>query len=229
MKNLLKKIWPQLSDRNLILLGEIHGIKENIKIIKIFTETFIAEKIPIVLTFEWPHSLNKEINDFIGLRSKKFLWQNWKFYYYGDGRISREHIALLKWLRLINKGLPQKMRIVVNCFDYEEDDWNKRDKKMANNLKMLYHKNPNKKILAIMGNLHASKSKEAKVVPLGFNLRFLNPLSIKLEYDSGKFFNIGLKKINPSRKPVKSLNIKQYNGKEFDYKLIIPKAHPVSL
>jgi hypothetical protein len=116
------KFGKKLLNKRFILIGEVHGAKENLIIIKSFLSFFIKQKISVILALEWPNNLNSEINKYL-TKNKKLRWQVWQFSKTPDGRISKEHLVLLKWLR--NK----KLRVV--CIDEGGLNWNDRDNTMA--------------------------------------------------------------------------------------------------
>ncbi len=217
-----------------IILGETHGIKENVIILKKFVEFYLKQNKCIILAFEWPKKLTTEINKYLCGKNKKINWEKWEFIAYNDGRISREHIKFLGWLKIKNKSLSKKLKVHVYCFDERGNTWNKRDKQMARNLFFLLKKNSQCKIVMIMGNLHARKKKfligREKYIPLASYLPEKCVISFKLKYVSGYFFNFSLKKIklNKKEKLMKSFLIKRSRDLNFDYEIIIQKAHPIT-
>lgn len=226
----LSKLKEKIQASNFIFIGEIHGIKENLTITKNFLNFFKREKIPVILALEWPKELTVEINNFLQKKKNKLDWQNWRFSKSPDGRISKEHLDFLKWLR--GKG------IMLICFDEGGLMWNQRDKKMAQNIFNFYKRNKSKKILAIMGNLHAKKKDfkfENKIYkPLSLYFSNKKLLTIKLEYLSGSYFNIKSKRIIPKNKTKDVLKLFKFNIKKskspfFDYMIFIKKAHSVKI
>ncbi|MBI4993558.1 hypothetical protein HZC33_01180 [Candidatus Wolfebacteria bacterium] len=215
-----------------ILIGEIHGIKENIEILKSIIQSYLKSKNnnKLILALEWPYQLTDEINKYIDNNLTQLKWQKWDFIKNNDGRISKEHILFLKWLKNINRNLLKNKKIKIQCFDVIEKKWNKRDKKMANILLKL-KKRKNIQLVAIMGNFHASKMVfyfgGNKYIPLGSYFPLDTTISIKLEYCSGYFYNEYSKKI-PSHKninTIKKSKLQKNKKSEYDYIFLIKKAH----
>lgn len=215
-----------LSKIKFLLIGETHGIHENIIILKIFTNAYFSTNKKFAIGFEWPSILSSEINQYISGEIDKLSWRNWKFINDKDGRISKEHIAFLLWLRNKNLALPQSREISIICFDENSKQWNERDKKMAQNLKK--SKIP---VIAIMGNLHAQKTKfnfgKEKYMPVGFRLSGENSVAIKIGYLSGKFYNHGIKNIQ--RTKGMKLGLVKGEGDDFNYFYVVKEAHPIEL
>src|SRR5581483_9599923 len=134
------------ASKKFLLIGEIHGVRENLDILKCFIIPHLAKKKKITVGFEWPARLSQEINDYISGKTKKIFPRKWKFAHNRDGRISKEHVQFLSWLR--------KNKITVLCFDESLRSWNERDRAMAQNLQKA-----SGNIIAITGNLHARKRK----------------------------------------------------------------------
>ena len=209
-----------------LLIGEIHGIHENINVLKIFVNAYFSTNKRFAIGFEWPSALSDEINQYILGEVDKLSWKKWKFVNDKDGRISKEHIAFLSWLRKKNLAFSSKKRILVICFDENSKQWNERDKRMSQNLEKA--KMP---VIAIMGNLHAQRTKfnfeKEKYTPIGFHLSGRNMIAIKINYLSGKFYNYGIKKIQRT-KGIK-LGLIKNDGNDFDYFYVVKEAHPIGL
>ncbi|MCK6463018.1 MAG: hypothetical protein L6Q29_04375 [Candidatus Pacebacteria bacterium] len=216
VKNVLLK-------NRLIVVGEIHGAKENIFFIKKILSFYNKNDIPITLAMEWPSELTEEINRYI-FKKGKLNWLSWKFSESPDGRISKEHLDLIKWLRAKN--------IKLVCFSVGGLSWNERDKKMAENILAEYNQNKEVKILVCAGRLH-SRSKDfdfgkEKYTPLGYYLPKNETIFFELDYLSGNYFNVGLKKIRSKKINVKK-DISIIKNKNNIFKVIIKKATPVHI
>jgi len=224
------KLKKDILKANFIILGETHGIKENLDVVKYFINFFTDQKIPVIFAIEWPHNLNSEINEYIRKDKNAIDWKSWIFSKSPDGRISKEHLKFLEWLK--------KKQIQIRCFDNSGKNWNDRDKKMAMDIVDLFKKNKDHKVLAFMGSLHAKKH------PFEFNDRKCKPLtsylpkdktvSFKISYSSGSYFNMSFKKIEPTNK-IKSLSKKSEIIKskdkdcDYDYEIILNKATPITI
>src|SRR3989338_1084199 len=153
MTDLDFRSFPQ---KQFILLGEMHGARENIEILNMFIEWATQLEEPLILGLEWPEQLTEEINNYV-LGASSLSWSSWEFIKHKDGRISQEHIAFLEWLKDFNSRLDLAKKITIQCFDIEAEKWNERDKKMADVL--LKRKSEGVRFIAIMGNFHAKKEK----------------------------------------------------------------------
>lgn len=218
---------------NIILVGEIHGIKENVEVLRSLVSSYLRNMRDrrLVLAFEWPHELTGEISTYLKNRAP-LDWRKWNFRTYHDGRISREHINFLKWVKKVNKKLPRNCVILVRCFDVGAKRWNERDKKMA---RLLLRGGISKNVTAIamMGNLHARRKKFSlegvQYIPLGYHMPRNAAVSVKLEYLSGSFYNMSLKKISPKKKNAAAMSrLEKINKKlGYDRTCFLERAHPV--
>lgn len=221
----MTKINP--SKIKFLLIGEIHGIRENLKILKVFVDLYFKKKINFIIAFEWPAYLSREINDYILGKTNILAWKGWEFINNRDGRISKEHIAFLSWLRKKNIKLSKDQDCVsIICFDENADKWNERDRLMGNNIKKA-----ERNVIAIMGNPHAAKSKfkldKERHVPLGYHLPRKQTVAVKIIYRTGKFYNHGIHNIRKQDRAKLGLS-KSKKVAGFDYVYMINMAHPTS-
>jgi len=220
------KIKKDVLNANFIVLGETHGIKENLDVAKCFINFFTDQKIPVIFATEWPCNLNSEINEYIKKDKSIMGWKSWLFSRSPDGRISKEHLRFLRWLK--------KKQVQIRCFDNSGKNWNDRDKKMAMDIMNFSKKNKDHKILAFMGSLHAKKHyfelNNKKCKPLTSYLPKNKTISFKISYLSGRYFNMFIKKIKPTNK-IKSLNkkVKIIKSKDYDCEIILNKATPITI
>jgi hypothetical protein len=89
-------------------------------------------------------------------------------------------------------------------------------------------------ILAIMGNLHAQKEKvkfdKKYHTPLALNLPLEDLINFKIDYICGKFFNHLLQTFEEKNKcEEKGIYIEPSKTKNFDYRIIVPHAHSITL
>ena len=183
-------LQKEILSKDFIILGETHGIKENLDITKFFLKFFIDQNISIFFAIEWPINLEIEINDYL-LKKSSLNWKRWVFSRSPDGRISKEHLKFLGWLK--------KKQIPIKCFDDNGKNWNDRDKKMAKNITDIHTKNKKSKIIILLGNLHAKKhffDLNGKIFrPTASYLPKNKTISFKINYLSGQYFNMFIKKI----------------------------------
>lgn len=221
-------IQKEILSKDFIILGETHGIKENLDITRCFIKFFIDQNISVFFAIEWPANLDAEINDYVRKNKNGLNWKRWLFSKSPDGRISKEHLKFLGWLK--------KKQILIKCFDDNGKNWNDRDKKMVKNIVNVHVKNKNHKIVALMGNLHAKKHSfdlNGKICrPLASYLPKNKTVSFKINYLSGQYFNMFIKKIE-SNKNIKIWNEKKIitksKDKAYDYEIVLKKATPISI
>lgn len=226
----LKKI----KGKKIILLGEMHGVAENVEIVKTFIASLEAKNISVLIALEWPTKINSDVQSFLNNMKTVLPWQNWDFAQDKDGRISKEHVAFLRWLKKRNKFLSPDKRHDIFCFSEECKSWNTRDFKMAQNINYILNNRSQKIILAIMGNLHAQKKKfilDGKVhLPLAAHLSKKDIIAFKCDYRCGSFFNHTLQFFKSCKKCAnKNIFIKPVPIEEFDFYIVVPCAHAVTL
>ncbi len=178
-------ISEEILNSNFVLVGELHGVKQNVQVIKSMVELVIKNGKSVLLAFEWPLTEVevKNINDYITSSTDSFPMS--PFFVDSDGRFSIGHVMLFKYLRENNNT----SNVSIHCFDslgfsenYEEE--------MAQKLLEL-KQNDNTVIIAETGVMHARRRKyfdsnERAQVPMGFYVsEKYKTLSIFLRYLSG--------------------------------------------
>ena len=224
----------KIKEKKIILLGEMHGVIENVEIIKTLVTSLEAEGISIVIALEWPTKINSDIQAFLNNTKTTLPWQNWDFVQDKDGRISKEHVAFLEWLKKRNKALLSDKKHDIFCFSEEHKSWNTRDLKMAQNINSILNNHSQKIVLAVMGNLHAQKKElifDGEVhIPLATHLPRKDIIAFKCDYRCGSFFNHTLKFFKSCKEcDNESIFIKPAPTEEFDYYIVVPCAHAVTL
>lgn len=222
-----------VKNKKLILLGETHGVKENIEVIKEFVYFLEKKGVPVTVALEWPLDINSEIQSFFN-NDVELKWQNWNFVKDKDGRISKEHIEFLQWLKKRNNKLLPDKRHGVYCFSVIDKSWNNRDLRMAKNIQSISKAGVKVAILAVMGSLHASKEKmliEGEVHdPLASHLPKESFISFRFIYKSGTFFNHELQTFkNSAGSEGNDISIEPSTTKGYDYNIVIPHAHAITL
>ncbi len=213
----------QISTVDTILIGENHGVVENVSFVKDFVDELInTHKIKFV-GFEYPIFVLDEFKsavatkNFDEIRNNEVAQMLTK-----DGRFSKFHFELLVHLQEI--GTP------FIFFDSGRGTWDDRDSEMYENITKEAEKYREGGIKVIVaGNIHTTlellnlDNKSYK--PLGTYFDPRRTLLIKLEYHDGDFFNF-------SRKPFtknKSSNRDFEKTKENEYLYHIPLATPTAL
>jgi hypothetical protein len=214
-------------EKDYVLLGEVHGVKENLEVLSSLVQ-YVSKQYEIVLALEWPTELSENINNY--LQGKEALdWGSWEFSSCPDGRISMEHIKFIEELKIKYPRVKE-----VRCVSVKAASWEERDKKMGDNLLAAMTENPSRKIIAILGNFHATKLsfefEGVRMIPAASYLPKDNSIAIKLVYLSGKFLNVGVKQFE--QKPGENSNLSQQivpsEKAGFDFELVIEEAHPLT-
>jgi hypothetical protein len=166
-----------LDSSGLLLLGEMHGVRENPLVIRALMQAFGLTS----LALEWPDDLTPVIRAFLAgesLADHPWLWG-------GDGRITAGHLAVLA-----ERGAAGPLEVIL--FDGVIDagwSWSQRDEAMARRL--LAGSPSGARTLAVAGNAHTPTSPTDLGVPLGACLARQRPgiQEIRIRYGGGRFWN----------------------------------------
>lgn len=175
-----------LDQSGLLLLGEVHGVRENPLIIRALMQAFGLSG----LALEWPGDLMGVISAFAAggmLSDHPLLWL-------GDGRITAGHLAVLR-------ERARAGQLDLALFDGITDadwSWSQRDEAMANQI--LAGATAASGTLAVAGNAHTPTSPTSRGIPLGACLSRQRPgvLDIRISYGRGGYYNMRPSKIHPS-------------------------------
>ncbi|MGD0554058.1 MAG: hypothetical protein ABSA93_03660 [Streptosporangiaceae bacterium] len=175
-----------LDQSGLLLLGEVHGVRENPLIIHALMQAFGLSG----LALEWPEDLAGVISVFAAggmLDDHPSLWL-------GDGRITAGHLAVLR-------ERAKAKELDLSLFDGTTDaggSWSQRDEAMAG--RILASATAASGTLAVAGNAHTVTSPTSLGVPLGACLSRRRPgiLDIRITYGRGGFYNGRPCQIHPS-------------------------------
>lgn len=193
--NQSEKIINLAQKLQLILIGEIHGVRENPEVVTEIVDS-LRNKYKIIVGFEYPQTL-VDNQDKVGE------------VFYKDGRYSKYHEKMLNTFR--------KNNIKMFGFDLDEKqqhlqatkpiDW--RDTVMATNINNQLNKlQPDEKIVIVTGDLHYQTKEITLSVPnkedkkqnkryqtMASLLNTNSLLAIHLCYLSGSYYNFKLKDI----------------------------------
>lgn len=172
-----------LEKTKLLIVGEMHGVKENADVIYTLFKKFGFRQ----LALEWDSGLKAVVEEYLETGEIDFdtIQES------PDGRITAGHFALLKKLK--DEGLLEKFI----CFDGSgEADWDVRDENMAKNI---LGGLSDSSTLVVAGNLHAKvepitfNDEPGEHHPMGERVRAHIPEvpSGKIEYLSGQYHNFG--------------------------------------
>jgi hypothetical protein len=166
-----------LDESGLLLLGEVHGVRQNPLIAR---ELMLALDVT-ALALEWPAGLAAAASGFFGNGYVPDHPQLWG----GDGRITAGHFALLRE-RFLAEGLQ-----ALTLFDgVNEVGWSRREAAMAD--RILTAQAPRARTLVIAGNAHTALSPTGLGVPLGARLAERRPgvREIRINYLNGSYYNL---------------------------------------
>jgi len=166
-----------LDPSGLLLLGEMHGVRENPLLIRALMQAFGLTS----LALEWPDDLTPVIRAFLASQSladHPWLWG-------GDGRITAGHLAVLA-----ERSAAGPLEVIL--FDGVIGagwSWSQRDEAMARRL--LACSPPGARTLAVAGNAHTPTSLTDLGLPLGACLARQRPgiQEIQIRYGGGRFWN----------------------------------------
>ena len=166
-----------LESSGLLLLGEVHGVRENPLLIGALTDALGITS----LALEWHEELAPVVDAFVAtgsLKDHELLWM-------GDGRLTAGHLALLA----DRMGTGQLRLILFDGTIGADWSWTKRDQAMATRL--LAHSEPGARTLVVAGNAHTATSETDLGVPMGAQLAAVRPgvREVRVCYRGGAFYN----------------------------------------
>ena len=215
----VQSLASELNDAKLLLLGETHGVKENVNIIYTLFKKFGFKKMAL----EWSRKMREQVDRFLQTGELGFeVIQD-----SSDGRITAGHFALIKKLK--DDGLLE----AFVCFDEESpsDEWDARDANMAKNILVNVSDGT---MLVIAGNLHTEVTpitfddEKGEHHPMGENVKKQIPTvpSGEIKYITGQFHNFGTREFRPRTDGVELPKAKFYKSDDGLYYFELPEAHP---
>lgn len=166
-----------LDESGLLLLGEVHGVRQNALIAR---ELMTALDIT-GLALEWPAGLASAISGFFEdgqVPDHPLLWG-------GDGRITAGHFAML-WERFSAGRL-----LALTLFDgVNEVGWSRREAAMAE--RILTAQAPGVRTLVIAGSAHTALAPTGLGIPLGARLaeQRSGVREVQVRYGNGGYYNV---------------------------------------
>lgn len=213
-----KNLKEQIQKTRICVVGEIHGIKENVDFYKYLIKTFDFKSIAL----ECPETYVNIMEDYLkGNESRNILTSS-----IPDGRISLEMLKMLK--ELLQENILQKI-VYIDTYTPKNGkmDWNLRDKLMAETL--IEYSKLKIPTLIIAGNMHTRKNSFIDTfsgkerIPMGVHLKnhFKDFPLIYIYYKKGTFYNFGVQEL-PKKDFENSLEI--LHKKNLDYYIWMEKA-----
>ena len=178
---------PQEFTRSkLVLVGELHGTREAPAFIGSAACGLAAEG-PLVVGLEMPAAEQPRIDAYIASdggtqeRAALIVGQFWGFQ---DGRASHAMLDLIERLRVLKRG---GASLQVLAMDGSTSDSSK-DEAMASALRRAMQDDPQARVLALMGNIHARvlPDEAEDDPPVGSRLRDLRPLAVLANHGGGE-------------------------------------------
>ena len=198
-----------LDDSGLLLLGEVHGVRENPLLIRALMRTFGLTG----LALEWPDDLAPAVAAFLAgetLADHPMLWS-------GDGRITAGHLAVLA-----ERAAAGPLELTL--FDGTIDagwSWSQRDEAMA--ARILAGGAAGVPTLAVAGNAHTAVGPTELGVPMGARLAHRRPgvREIRIDYCGGHYYNFRPARFAPAGPQRRQLRLHQH---EDELVLDLPSA-----
>ena len=135
-----------------IVIGEMHGSKQNAPLIQELLTAILTEPKPITVAFEWTlsNSEREELQTYI--HGGEVPTRLSTFFLNSDGRFTYEHASLLRWISTYNKA--HDNLIDLHTFD-ESVHSEEVERAMAGSLRAYRENHPKSVILIEAGNMHA--------------------------------------------------------------------------
>jgi hypothetical protein len=166
-----------LDASGLLLLGEVHGVRENPLLVRALMKAFGLTS----LALEWPEELTPMIRAFLAsgtLADHPWLWG-------GDGRITAGHLAVLA-----DRAAAGPLELILFDGVIGADwSWSQRDEVMAR--RILATSPPSARTLVVAGNAHTPTSPIELGVPMGARVAEQRPgtREVQISYGGGSFYN----------------------------------------
>jgi hypothetical protein len=174
-----------LDESGLLLLGEVHGVRENPLVIRALLRAFGLTS----LALEWSPDLAPVARAFLAgapLADHPLLWS-------GDGRITAGHLAVLRERAAAG---PLSLTLFDSAIGVGWS-WSQRDAAMAR--RILAARAAEAGVLVVAGNAHTPTTRTRPGVPLGACLAGQRPgvREIRISYRSGRYHNIQPRRFQP--------------------------------
>ncbi len=174
-----------LDESGLLLLGEVHGVRENPLLVRALMLAFGLDS----LALEWPGDLAGAVGAFLAggpLPDHPMLWL-------GDGRLTAGHLSVLR-------GRARAGQLRLTLFDEitgADRSWSERDEAMAG--RVLGHATAASGTLVVAGNAHTPTGSTPEGVPLGACLHQRRPgiREIRISYGRGGYYNLQPRHFHP--------------------------------
>jgi len=166
-----------LDQSGLLLLGEVHGVRQN----PLIARALMVALDVTGLALEWPAGLASAASGFFADGQVPDHPQLWG----GDGRITVGHFALLR-----ERFLAERLHALTLFDGVNEVGWSRRESAMAE--RILSAQGQAARTLVIAGNAHTPLTPTMLGVPLGARLAEWRPgvREIHIRYGNGSYYNL---------------------------------------
>jgi len=138
-----------------VIIGEMHGSKQNAPLLQKLLSAILAEPKTIAIAFEWALSTSEREALRAYIQGGETPTHLPAFFSDSDGRFTREHATLLKWIRAYNRTHGN----LIDLHTFDDSSGNKEpDQAMADSLDAYKKQNPVSMVLVETGNMHARNS-----------------------------------------------------------------------
>ncbi len=221
--NEIGTLVTSLRDTELLILGEIHGVEENVHIIESLIEKLSPSKNrPLVLAFEWLLDIAdvEKLNSYI--HAETHILPEASFFHDSDGRFTDAHKTFLNTLRLSSV----RRYITIETFDTAtEHDY---ERSMADNLIAICARNPEALVIVETGVMHARKTLDPKsdknigkpMAAYILELGTIKTMTVFIRYNSGEVIVEG-----ETHNITNATSQIEGPGNAFDFELSVSRAH----
>jgi hypothetical protein len=166
-----------LDQSGLLLLGEVHGVRQN----PLIARALMVALDMTGLALEWPADLATPLSGFFAdglVPDHPQLWG-------GDGRITAGHFAMLR-----ERFLAERLQALTLFDGVNEVGWSRREAAMAE--RILGAQQPGSRTLVVAGSAHTALTPTMLGVPIGARLAELRPgvREIRIRYGNGTYYNL---------------------------------------
>ena len=203
-------VRESLDRTGLLLLGEVHGVRENPLLIRALLRAFGLTSLGL----EWPAELAPVIRAFLagpdlasGHRPGDDLADHWELWT-GDGRITAGHLAVLA-----ERTATRPLELIL--FDgpvYADWSWSQCDEAMAR--RVLAASAAGTPTLVVAGNAHTVTHETELGTPMGAYLARERPgiTEIRISYGGGSFYNGGPRRFGGGVKESRPVTLAERDG-----------------
>jgi hypothetical protein len=193
-------VRQSLDDSGLLLLGEMHGTRENPLLARALMQAFGITR----LALEWDEDLAPVIEAFLATGTLADHWLLWS----GDGRITAGHLAVLA-----ERATAGPLEVILFDGAIDADwDWSDCDEAMARRL--LPAAPAQARTLVVAGNAHTPTGPIELGIPMGACLNRQRPgvREIRINYGGGRYYNSQPCRFARRGPPPRQIRLHQQHG-----------------